>query len=100
MATAASVQEKESVSKKAPAKVIRLRGISVSIFENETKKDGRVFHKATFQRSFKKAGENEWGHTSSFSRDDLPVLKKVIDQAWEFMLGAAPAREEDDEESE
>ncbi len=103
MATAAPVQEKETASAKKPAKVIRLRGVSVSIFENSTKKDGRdvTFHKATFQRVYKKAGDNdEFGYTASFSRDDLPVLKMVIDQAWEFMLGMEPTRDEDEEESE
>jgi hypothetical protein len=102
MATAAPVLEKESASAKKPVKIFRLRGVSVSIFENQVNKDGRKvsFLKAAPQRAYKKEGTDEFGHTTSFSRDDLPVLKKVIDQAWEYMLGAERSRDGHEEESE
>jgi hypothetical protein len=71
-----------------PVKVFRYRGISASVFENTTYADGQEvkFFKVNLQRTFKQ-GE-EFKHTSSFGREEIPVAMLVLRQAWEFVLEA------------
>ena len=71
-----------------PVKVFRSRGVSASIFANHAKSDGRdiTFHKVSLQRTWKDG--DEWKSTSSFGRDDLPVVRLLLDRAWEFILDA------------
>jgi hypothetical protein len=70
-----------------PTKVFRYRGISASVFENTTHDDKHQpvrFFKVSLQRAFKRDGKFE--HNSSFGRDDIPVARHVLDQAWQFIL--------------
>lgn len=71
-----------------PVKVFRVRGVSASVFQNQSTADGRdaVFYKVALQRTYKDG--KEFKTTSSFGRDDLPVARHVLQQAWEFILGA------------
>lgn len=39
------------------------------------------FYTVSFFRNYEQGGENR--QTSRFRRDDLPLLRKVLDQAWE-----------------
>jgi hypothetical protein len=80
-----------------PVKVIRLRGVSASIFANHGKSDGRdiTFHKVSVQRSYKDG--DEWKQTTSFGRDDLPVVTMVLQRAWEFILDTEASRGKEDE---
>lgn len=73
-----------------------MRGVSASVFENRSKSDGRdvTFHKVSVQRAYKEG--DDWKHTSSFSRDDLPLLKKVVDQPWDYILDAEASRGKDE----
>lgn len=75
-----------------PVKVFRHRGVSASVFENKTKVGDRsvTFHKVSLQRTYKD-GE-AFKTTSSFSRDDLPVCRHVLNQAWQFILEAESKR--------
>lgn len=75
-----------------PVKVFRARGISASVFENTAKSGNRTvtFHKVSLQRTYKDG--DEFKTTTSFSRDDLPVCRHVLDQAWEFILDAESKR--------
>lgn len=81
-----------------PVKVFRLRGISASVFENHTKSDGRdiSFHKVALQRTYRDG--DEWKTTTSFGRDDLPVAKLLLEQAWQYVLEAEASRGKDDAE--
>ena len=74
-----------------PVKVFRVRGVSASVFQNQSTTDGRdvTFYKVALQRTYKDG--KEFKTTSSFSRDDLPVARHVLQQAWEFILGAEAA---------
>jgi hypothetical protein len=74
-----------------PVKVFRVRGISASVFQNQSTAEGRdaVFYKVALQRTYKDG--NEFKTTSSFGRDDLPVARHVLQQAWEFILSAEAA---------
>ena len=69
-----------------PVKVFRFRGISASVFENTTHAENQPvrFFKVSLQRAFKQDGE--FRHNSSFGRDDIPVAKHVLDEAWRFIL--------------
>ena len=92
MPVAASVQEQETASAQKPIKTIRLRGVSASIFANRVKVEGRdrTFHKVSVQRSYKDG--DEWKQTTSFGRDDLPVVNTVLQRAWEFILDTEALR--------
>ena len=69
-----------------PVHTIRFRGISASIFENKTTVDGRevTFRKVSVTRSYKDG--DDWKHTTSFGRDDLPVVNLVVQRAYEWIL--------------
>ena len=98
MAVSASVNEPETATSQKPVKVIRLRGVSASIFANHAKSEGRdiTFHKVSIQRSYKDG--DEWKQTTSFGRDDLPVLNTLLQRAWEFILDTEASRGKDDNE--
>ena len=82
-----------------PVKVFRSRGISASIFANPAKSDGRdiTFHKVSLQRTYKDG--DEWKTTTSFSRDDLPIARLLLDRAWEFILEAEASHGSDTSEA-
>lgn len=67
-------------------KTFRLRGISASVFQNETYQAGQPvrFYKVSLQRAFRHRGE--FRHNSSFVRDEIPVAVHVLQQAWAFIL--------------
>ena len=68
-----------------PAKVFRLRGVSASVFANKPPKGRDVpFYKVGLQRTYMDG--DEFKTTTSFSRDDLPIVNLLIQRAWEFIL--------------
>jgi hypothetical protein len=77
-----------STSTTKPAQVYRLRGISVSIFRNEAKQEGRSvpYYKVSLQRTYKSG--DEFKTTTVLSRDDLPVAELLLKKAWQFILEA------------
>lgn len=97
MAVSAPVKEQETASAQKPIKTIRLRGVSASIFANKVKVEGKdiTFHKVSVQRSYKDG--DDWKHTSSFGRDDLPVVNMVLQRAWEFILDTEASRGKEEE---
>ena len=76
--------ERNTTSTK-PVKTFRLRGITASVFKNSSKSDGRTasFHKLTIQRTYKD-GES-FKNTTSFSRDDWPIIALLGSRAWEYI---------------
>jgi hypothetical protein len=81
-----------------PVKVFRLRGVSASVFANDAKTErGTVtFHKVSLQRAYKNG--DEWKQTTSFGRDDLPVAKLLLEQAWQFILETEASRGKEESE--
>ena len=75
-----------SANPNKPVKAFRLRGISASVFANQAKTDSgvRTFHKVSIQRTYKDG--DEFKTTTSFGRDDLPVVCLLMQQAWEYIL--------------
>jgi len=75
-----------------PVHVLRRRGVKVSIFENQS--GNATFHKTTAQKVYRD-DTGAWKTTSSFGRDDLPIVVRLLERAWEWILDreAAPDKE-------
>ena len=67
---------------KRPVHEVRMGRIRAAIWENETPNGTR--HNVTLSRLYKDG--DEWKDSSSFGRDDLPLVAKVADQvhSWIF----------------
>ena len=63
--------------KQKPAHEIRLGRVKATIWANETENGTR--HNVTVSRIYKDG--DEWKQTTSFGRDDLPLVAKVVDLA-------------------
>ncbi len=79
-----------------PVHVFRVRGLTVSVFENQTKTDGRnvVYYKVSAQRTYRDG--DEYKTTTSFSRDDLPVLSLLLLDAFRFILSEEQSPDSDE----
>jgi hypothetical protein len=71
-----------STTTNKPVQIFRLRGVKVSVFENHAQE--AVFHKVTVQKIYRE-GE-EWKTSTSLGRDDIPIARLLMGQAWEFIL--------------
>ncbi len=70
-------------TKTKPAHTVRLGRVKAAIWANKTEKNG-TRHNVTVCRVYKD-GEN-WKESSSFGRDELPLLSKVLDQAHSWIF--------------
>ena len=70
--------------KQEPVHKITLGRIVAAIWANKTK-DGRVWFNVTVTRSYKDG--DQWKDTSTYSRDDLPIVAKVADMAYAWIWG-------------
>ena len=67
----------DSTTNRAPAsKIDQYWPITAAIWRNVTT-DGKVWYSVTFERSYKKEGEEKFSSSDSFSGEDLLVLQKV-----------------------
>ena len=80
MATAKKSKPKEA--KNRPVHEIRFGRIRAAIWQNETENGMR--HNVTISRLYKD-GE-DWKDSTSFGRDDLPLVAKVCDQAHSWIF--------------
>ncbi len=76
---------KRSQTKARPVHEVRMGRIRAAIWENETQNGTR--HNVTVSRLYKDG--DQWKDTSSFGRDDLPLVGKVLDQAHSWIFDAA-----------
>jgi len=70
-----------------PIKKIKSGQIEISVWENDIVKDDKPkkFRTATVQKSY--TDENgDWKKTNSFTKQDLLVLRTLVDKACEYML--------------
>ncbi len=69
-------------AKVRPVHEIRLGRIKAAIWQNQT--EAGLRHNVTFSRLYKEG--NDWRNSTSFGRDDLPLVQKVADLAhtWIF----------------
>ena len=67
-----------------PLKKFRAGQITCALWENEAKVNGRTVRmlKATVERRYKDKN-GEWQNTSSFGRNDIPLVKYCLDRAFE-----------------
>lgn len=65
---------------KKPIKIYKSRGIKLSVWSNKFEnKEKTTF---TFQKSYKNDQEDIWKNTNVFSTNDLPILKVLINKAY------------------
>ncbi len=69
--------------KPKPVHEVRLGRIKAAIWANET--DNGVRHNVTLSRLYKPEGE-DWQDSTSFGRDDLPLVAKVADMAHSWIF--------------
>ena len=74
-------------TKARPVREIRLGRIRAAIWENETQNGTR--HNVTLSRLYKDG--DEWKDSTSFGRDDLPLVAKVADLAHSWIFAQASA---------
>lgn len=86
MATATKPKPKEA--KNRPVHEVRFGRIRAAIWQNETENGPR--HNVTITRLYKDG--NEWKDSTSFGRDDLPLVAKVCDQAHTWIFEQAAER--------
>jgi hypothetical protein len=74
-------------AKKRPVHEVRLGRIKAAVWQNETENGTR--HNVTISRLYRDG--DKWKDTTSFGRDDLPLVAKVADKAhsWIFEQGAS-----------
>ncbi len=71
------------MGKKRPTHEIKLEKIRAAIWANESKQ-GKLWFNVTVTRLYKE--DDQWKDTSSFGRDDLPIVNKAIDMAYGWIL--------------
>ena len=69
-------------AKARPVHEVRLGRIKAAIWENDTQNGAR--HNVTVSRIYKDG--DTWKDSSSFGRDDLPLVAKVADQAHSWIF--------------
>ena len=76
-----------------PVQEIRMGRVRAAIWENETQNGTR--HNVTLSRLYKDG--DEWKDSTSFGRDDLPLVAKVADSAhsWIYEHGRKAAASEE-----
>ena len=73
------------MGKNKPTHEIRLGSIRATIWKNETK-DGGPWFAVTLSRVYESNGN--WKDVASFRRDDLPIVAKALDMAYDWMWRA------------
>lgn len=71
------------MSKKKPVHELRLGRVRAAVWENDTPNGTR--HNVTFSRLYRDEQGN-WQDSTSFGRDELPLLWKVADQVHSWIL--------------
>ena len=67
-----------------PVQEIRLGRIRAAIWENQTQTGTR--HNVTVSRLYKDG--DQWKDSTSFGRDDLPLVAKVLDRCHDWIFAA------------
>ena len=82
MATSTNPSSAQQSQRVRPVHEIRLGAIRAAIWENRTEQATR--HNVTITRTYKV--NDEWKDTSSFARDDLLLVAKVVDMAHSWIF--------------
>jgi hypothetical protein len=73
------------MEKNRPTHEIRFGAVKAAIWANQT--DSGTFYNVTITRLYKDG--DDWKFSDSFRRDDLPLVAKVADKAFEWILTPA-----------
>ena len=76
-----------TISNARPVHEIRIGRIKAAIWGNETQNGTR--HNVSLSRIYKDG--DEWKDSTSFGRDDLPLVAKVVDRAHDWIFENAAA---------
>ncbi len=72
--------------KKEPAAKLRDRGLTVTVWENEAKEEGKPnYYSANLTKSYKDSAEN-WQETTSLNADDILRAANLLQQAYNKIL--------------
>ena len=78
----AAVQAEQNTS---PVATFRHRSISASVFQNVSDRHpDKTYMTVCVQKRYEKDGE--WKNSSSYLRDELPVLEHLVRQAFAYIL--------------
>lgn len=82
----------KSSDKKRPVHEIRIGRIRAAVWVNETENGLR--HNVTISRLYRDEQQGQWRDSTSFGRDDLPLVAKVADHAhsWIYQAQARAAQ--------
>lgn len=85
-------------TKQPPVQEIKLGRVRAAVWSNATEKG--TFYSVTVARLYKDEKTGQWADSSSFDRDDLPLVAKVADMAhtWIYQQRAAKAEAAEDED--
>ena len=85
MANNQRTQPRQNDAKQKPVHEIRMGRIKAAIWANET--DNGTRHNVTITRLYKDG--DEWKTSSSFGREELPLVAKIADMAhtWIYQQG-------------
>lgn len=76
----------KSSDRKRPVHEIRIGRIRAAVWVNET--ENGVRHNVTISRLYRDEQQGQWKDSTSFGRDDLPLVAKVADQAHSWIYQA------------
>ena len=76
--------EKKQTKDNNPAQQLRAGALSVSIWEKQH--DGKTFWSATPSRAFTRDDGKTWEYSDQFGRDDLPVVSRLMDMAFAWIV--------------
>lgn len=77
------------MEKNRPAHEIRIGAVKAVIWANQT--ESGVFYNVNLSRLYKDG--DDWKTSDSFRRDDLPLVAKLADKAFDWILNPAEAEE-------
>jgi hypothetical protein len=66
-----------------PKKQFRMGLVVASVFDQPTD-TGTIFN-VSITKLYKNEGDTEWSRSTSFNRDDLPLVGEVSRQAWTWI---------------
>ncbi len=78
-----TVMANDSKTSNKPVKKFRFRGVSASVFENQTE-SGNPFYKTQIVRTYK--DKDGFKSVPTYNRDELLLVMKVTIDAWNFIL--------------
>jgi O-glycosyl hydrolase len=81
----------------APAATFRMKGVSVAVYANQIKGQPVPLFKVSIKKNVFAKGE--FKSVSSLGRDDLPVARHLLEQAWLAIIDLEAKARKDSAES-